>query len=514
MADNIKQQMQARAQRRAGLTLERLRSQAAQMETRGDTVAVEIGLDAITVDEAIQVRVAGLSDEKVQQYAVIFEEGGEFPPVIVFRDERTDALFLADGFHRVEAAKLAGLEAIKAEVRPGGFEAAMEYAEEANLEHGFALSARDKKHILERRIARGHEWASWSDRQISRVLGVAHTTVGRWRSEIESKLRASGANAPVSTERVGADGRIYDVSNVQEANRRRAEEARKYQAYISGLREAVADVLKVNGGTATYDHIVARVVQSTGASAGEVDEAVREMARLGDAEISNTQPMRVSLASRAPRVRYVDGGEFNQDTSDEAVYGVPVVEGEANADKAWTAFVEMYRGWIEEFLRGRSASYKELYEAIVGQNTEQDQHFAFDAALKALDTGGVVVCNGGYYVLAEEQQGKHPAETIPGYQQMVEAHFGDKTPPAPPSAGLYSAQRLERLLGHVNGAIYKLVEHVRDMEKQGHGVPDEMRERVLAVMRGAEQRAYDGEWLPYAFGAIEQMLGIRESDGE
>lgn len=201
--------------RRAGDLLA-LRDEAARIERGTQDATVLLPLADITVDEQVQVRVAGLDAETVAAYATIFAEGGEFPPVVVFRDERNGALYLADGFHRVAAARKAGLTEIAAEVRPGGLAGAVEYAEEANLTHGLNLTMRDKRAILERRIARGHEWASWSNVRLAAALGVDEGTIRKWRRAMTSE------NSEVApAKRVGADGRVYDVTNIQKANRQR-----------------------------------------------------------------------------------------------------------------------------------------------------------------------------------------------------------------------------------------------------------------------------------------------------
>jgi len=165
---------------------------------------------------------------------IMHESGGwgPFPPIDVHRDTETDALYLSAGFQRTAAARMAsdrliadgqqGIDAVPVRVRPGGWDAALEFAEADNLEHGRPLSNRDKRHLFERRLARGHGWVQASDRAIARELGVDHKTVGNWRRTI-----STGENSPVSTtERVGSDGRTYNVSNIQEANRERAEPQR------------------------------------------------------------------------------------------------------------------------------------------------------------------------------------------------------------------------------------------------------------------------------------------------
>ena len=217
---DYKARIQARVQRASEqMDLREMQRQAAQNETVELDATRWVLLEEIEVDGRIQVRVGGLDEDKVREYAVVMSEGGEFPPVVLFREGET--LYLADGFHRVAAARRAGRGEILAEIRPGGYAGAVEYAEEANLTHGFALSTRDKRNIFERRWRRGHAWRDLSDRLIAQALGVSHQTIGRWRDALEKE--ASGPNGLVTTARVGADGRVYDVSNIQAANEQRVQ---------------------------------------------------------------------------------------------------------------------------------------------------------------------------------------------------------------------------------------------------------------------------------------------------
>jgi hypothetical protein len=120
---------------------------------------------------------------------------------------------------RIEIAPL------KAEIRTGGRSAAAECAEEDNLTHGLELSTRDKRNIFERRFERGHEWTGWSNRRLAAALGVDERTVRRWREELTAAFAAVEPQ-----QRVGADGRVYDVSNIQAANEQRAQQQTKQKS--------------------------------------------------------------------------------------------------------------------------------------------------------------------------------------------------------------------------------------------------------------------------------------------
>lgn len=178
-----------------------------------------VALADLIVSKEVQVRVGGLDEENVERLFAVKQNGGELPPIIAYETER--GLFVADGFHRVEAYKRLGETSIRAEIRKGTFEEALNFAEEANLKHGKMLSAADKKNLLIRRLARGHEWTNTSNREIARQLGVDHKTISNWID----RYNATGENSPVKRAEVtGADGRTYNTSNIKRANEGRKAE--------------------------------------------------------------------------------------------------------------------------------------------------------------------------------------------------------------------------------------------------------------------------------------------------
>jgi len=124
------------------------------------------------VTEGLQTRVA-LNEEVVAEYGEIIRGGGTLPPVIVFRDVLTD--YLADGFHRLEAAKRLGHIDIEAEVHDGDKTAALRYALKANATHGLRRTNEDKRNALQiawdnRRTLFGHDP---SKRELAAVCAVS-----------------------------------------------------------------------------------------------------------------------------------------------------------------------------------------------------------------------------------------------------------------------------------------------------------------------------------------------------
>ncbi|MBI5931108.1 MAG: ParB N-terminal domain-containing protein [Chloroflexi bacterium] len=189
---------------------------------------VDLPLAQIVVDEQIQVRVDGLDEERVEQYTIVVENGGEMEPIIIFQDADGTYL-LADGFHRVAAYRLAGRETIKARISKGGYDAAYEYAENANLEHGLAYSNEDKRNILKRRITQGRTWFEWvgdgklnprvSYNEMARQLGVSQPTITSWVNGIVNELsQSTSKNLEVDRSQVvGKDGKKRDVSRIGSA---------------------------------------------------------------------------------------------------------------------------------------------------------------------------------------------------------------------------------------------------------------------------------------------------------
>jgi hypothetical protein len=75
-----------------------------------------IPLDSIRLDGGTQPR-AKLYQERVDEYAEFLATGITFPPVEACYDGQS--YWLWDGFHRVQACRVAGLEDIDVNVTPG-----------------------------------------------------------------------------------------------------------------------------------------------------------------------------------------------------------------------------------------------------------------------------------------------------------------------------------------------------------------------------------------------------------
>jgi ParB-like chromosome segregation protein Spo0J len=73
-------------------------------------------------------------------------DGAQFPPLVVLHDG--EAYWLAEGFHRFNAAREAELETIACEVRSGSLRDAILHSAGANATHGLRRTNADKRRAV------------------------------------------------------------------------------------------------------------------------------------------------------------------------------------------------------------------------------------------------------------------------------------------------------------------------------------------------------------------------------
>jgi hypothetical protein len=145
-------------------------------------VCQHISLEAIPTQEASQVRLK-IHPAVVRAYAQamrqqVSEGGLRFPAIVLFSDGQRYTL--ADGFHRVLAAREAGLTEFPAEVRSGNERDALLYSLAANAGHGLPRSNADKRKAVSLLLA-DPEWSTWSDGAIARHCQVSQVFVSKMR---------------------------------------------------------------------------------------------------------------------------------------------------------------------------------------------------------------------------------------------------------------------------------------------------------------------------------------------
>lgn len=143
----------------------------------------ELAPSAIRTDGGTQAR-AELHAATLAEYAEAMQAGAAFPPVVVYYDGSD--YWLADGFHRVAAARAAGC-AVAADVRPGTRRDAILWAVGANDAHGLRRTREDVRRAIET-LLRDAEWGQWADREIARQVHCDHKTVAAVRAALSGEI--------------------------------------------------------------------------------------------------------------------------------------------------------------------------------------------------------------------------------------------------------------------------------------------------------------------------------------
>lgn len=169
---------------------------------------IRLPLDSVCVDKSIQSR-EKLNENVILEYTEAMKDGAKFPDIVVFYDG--SVYWLADGFHRFEAARRLKVEDTGAEVKEGTKRDAILYSACANSKHGLRRTNADKRKAVSILI-KDEDWCKWSDRDIARKCGVSNTFVSELRSSLstvdsENKTRAyvnkHGSVSIMSTANIG-----------------------------------------------------------------------------------------------------------------------------------------------------------------------------------------------------------------------------------------------------------------------------------------------------------------------
>jgi hypothetical protein len=168
-----------------------------------ETLAVE----RISTD-GTQAR-AALSETVITEYAEALVRGEEFPPIEVYFDDHT--YWLADGFHRLSATRLARRSTIAAVVRAGGRREALLHAVGANETHGLRRTDVDRRHAV-MLLLDDPEWRLWSNREVARQCSVSEHFVRSIR-RVEAPKAPTGTptGSPPPTRKVQRGGKTYTM---------------------------------------------------------------------------------------------------------------------------------------------------------------------------------------------------------------------------------------------------------------------------------------------------------------
>lgn len=165
----------------------------------------KLPLDKVRLDGDTQPR-AGINTTLVSEYAKLYEDGTELPPVVVFFDGVD--YWLADGFHRWHARNKTEIEGLSCEIHNGTVDDARWYSYAANQTHGQRRSNADKQKAAKAALLHP-KGAGLSNVDIAAYVGVDEKTVRKYRKELEA-----ASELPKVTERLGKDGKVYDTTNI------------------------------------------------------------------------------------------------------------------------------------------------------------------------------------------------------------------------------------------------------------------------------------------------------------
>ncbi len=190
-----------------------------------------VSLDRIHIDDRTQPR-AELDASTVKEYMermqkpgsesepIIDLEGRPFDPIKVFDDG--DKLWLADGFHRMEAARKLSIEQIQADVEAGTLRDAIRYSLSANSRHGLRRTNADKRRAVARALL-DKEWIKLSDNKLAVMCAVSRPFVSKVRSSLEEEGEITSQSV-----RLDSQGNEYHIDKVgARAYRRQQKEERQ-----------------------------------------------------------------------------------------------------------------------------------------------------------------------------------------------------------------------------------------------------------------------------------------------
>src|SRR6266567_920663 len=164
---------------------------------------IPLNLSSIITDAGTQTR-AAINDEVVKEYAADMKRGDKFPPIDVFKVG--DRHILANGYHRVAAAKLNGTSEILAHLHEGTLTDAIKFAIGANRTNGLRRTNADKR----KSVKIGFKtFADLSDNQIADLCGVSQPFVSKMGKEVKRDI-----NTPT---RIGKDNRKHPAKKKNRA---------------------------------------------------------------------------------------------------------------------------------------------------------------------------------------------------------------------------------------------------------------------------------------------------------
>ncbi len=148
-------------------------------------------LSSLIIDENLQQR-EKLNQAVIDEYALAYSLGEKLPPITTWYctdnkyDYERDHVFLVDGFHRVAAAKIAGLTQLPHTQLSGTYREAVLYSMSVNSTHGLRRSNADKRKAV-LTLLNDDEWKELSTRELAEIANVSHQLVHNLRTDLKNK---------------------------------------------------------------------------------------------------------------------------------------------------------------------------------------------------------------------------------------------------------------------------------------------------------------------------------------
>jgi hypothetical protein len=229
-----------------------------------------IDIKRIRVDGATQMRVRK-HDEAIEEYTEAYIEDKKLPPVQLVYDGTNHWLW--DGFHRVDAAKLAGKKAINADIQRGTLRDARALAAGANAENGLRRSTDDKINAI-KQLCQDGEFAFESNREIARLCKVSTGFVTKHRGGTVDEVTPGAPAMNGSVTSVHVDKRNKKVAAGAVRVTKPAVKSLGDVSLVIAERDELRD--KLADSTAMLEQLVEemRVLQE-GLDLGDIEKALR-----------------------------------------------------------------------------------------------------------------------------------------------------------------------------------------------------------------------------------------------
>lgn len=160
------------------------------------------------LEECVRVNVRAKANAAViAEYAESYQSGAIMPPLVVFREKGCERYIVADGHHRLAAAKKAGRSTVDVDLREGDETEALKFALQCNAEHGLRRTKADLLYAVgqlmtNKRLSdeyRTHrdrsELMKISERYFQSLLADWRNSKGGSRSEQKAKADAKESAA-------------------------------------------------------------------------------------------------------------------------------------------------------------------------------------------------------------------------------------------------------------------------------------------------------------------------------